>query len=381
MKKLFTSIILSCCMTMANAQIANGFYHVKNAGTGRYISINVTDPANYEVSIQSGSVNLMGIRTYLSYDTVAVSPSCVIFIKQLGDGKYDLAAQGSSLYAMTDYKLPIDITPIGNDKYKVSGTAKGFTKYLNDRTASKKDAYIVNTETGMDQWYLMPINTTTEYIGIRPDVKTADGSYYGTIFAGYNFRLASPGMTAFYVSNAGGTGFTMEQITDEVIPASTPVIIKCNSANVEDNKIEPVIGGYEFKKTNWLAGEYCSIQETKARQSKAYDPLTMRVLGLNDKGELAFTTPNPAPAGVATPYDDARLYKNRYVMANRAYLKVNPGDANVMTHGGYGDAINTVKADDNTSTGIYTLTGVRLPDGVTPRAGIYIKNGKKVIIK
>jgi hypothetical protein len=52
-----------------------------------------------------------------------------------------------------------------------------------------------------------------------------------------------------------------------------------------------------------------------------------------------------------------------------------------MTQGVYEDAINTVKADDNTSTGIYTLTGVRLPDGVTPRAGIYIKNGKKVIIK
>jgi hypothetical protein len=68
-------------------------------------------------------------------------------------------------------------------------------------------------------------------------------------------------------------------------------------------------------------------------------------------------------------------------LANKAYLKVKPGDADVMTLNGYDNAINTVKADDNTSTGIYTLTGVRLPDGVTPRAGIYIKNGKKVIIK
>ena len=31
--------------------------------------------------------------------------------------------------------------------------------------------------------------------------------------------------------------------------------------------------------------------------------------------------------------------------------------------------------------GIYTLTGVRLPDGVTPKAGVYIKDGKKVVIK
>jgi hypothetical protein len=69
-------------------------------------------------------------------------------------------------------------------------------------------------------------------------------------------------------------------------------------------------------------------------------------------------------------------------MANKAYLKVNPGDADVMTLGGYiPEAINTIKTDNNAKEGIYTLTGVRLPDGVNPRAGIYVKNGKKVIIK
>jgi len=76
-------------------------------------------------------------------------------------------------------------------------------------------------------------------------------------------------------------------------------------------------------------------------------------------------------------------------MANKAYLKVNPGDAEVMTHGGYTpepdpepepQAISSVMTDDKEST-IYTLTGVRIPDGVTPKAGIYVKNGKKIILK
>ena len=96
----------------------------------------------------------------------------------------------------------------------------------------------------------------------------------------------------------------------------------------------------------------------------------MRILGLNDKGELAF---------IANPNVN-RLYKEQYLMANKAYLVVSPSDADVMTLNGP-TAINTVKTDANTKTGIYTLTGVRLPDGVTPRAGIYVKNGKKVIIK
>ena len=45
--------------------------------------------------------------------------------------------------------------------------------------------------------------------------------------------------------------------------------------------------------------------------------------------------------------------------------------------------IVTIKAEEQNQApeGIFTLTGVRLPDGVTPKAGIYIKNGKKVVIK
>jgi hypothetical protein len=371
MKKIICSFILaSCCSLGIQAQLADGFYHIKNATTNRYISINDTDPQNYPVS-QSGDVNMGGIRTYINYDSVAVSPSCVIFVRNLPEGGYDLAAQGSSLYTMANKKLAINITPSGGG-YKISGTANGITKILADGSASQNDSWLMNRLTETQNWYFIPINTSNEYIALRPDVKTADGAYYGTIFAGFNFRLASPGMAAFYVSNAGGTGFTMNLIEDEVIPANTPVIIRCNSANLEDNKIEPVIGGNTFDHVNWLGGVYCSIDVTKHHNYTLFDRVTMRVLGLSDKGELAF---------VSKP-GEGRLYKDQFLMANRAYLKVNAGDADVMIHGKYDpQAINSVKSDDESSTGIYTLTGVRLPDGVTPRAGIYVKNGKKVIIK
>jgi hypothetical protein len=372
MKKIICTMVLSfCCLVMTNAQIADGFYHIRNAGTGRYLSINDTDPNNYQVSTQSGSVNLGGIRTYINYDSVAVSPSCVIFIRRLPDGGYDISGQGSSLYAMTNYRLPIDITANGNGTYKISGTYSGITMYLTDRSPSNDDGYLISSG-DMVNWTLESINTTTEFIAIHPDVKTADGAYYGTIFAGFNFRLVSPGMTAFYVSNAGGTGFTMEPIEGDVIPANTPVIIKCSSAYIEDNLIEPVIGGYDFEDPNWLGGVYCSLKAAKHNNLTLFDRITMRILGLSENGELAFVA-NPAPD---------RLYKEQFLMANKAYLKVNPGDADVMIHGKYDpQAINSAKSDDKSSTAIYTLTGIRLPDGVAPRAGIYVKNGKKMIIK
>jgi hypothetical protein len=370
MKKIFCSVILATfCISGIKAQIADGYYHIQNASTKRYISINDTNPSNYQAT-QAGDVNMAGIRTYIDYDSVAVSPSCVIYIKNLGNGKYDLIGQGSSLYTMANQKLAIDITSNGNGTYKIHGTAQGITKYLSDGSPSESDSWMMNRLTETQNWIPIPINTTDEYIAVRPDIKTADGQYFGTIYAGFSFRLASEGMAAFYVSNAGGTGFTMNQIEGDVVPAGTPVIIRCNSANIKDNKIEPAIGGYTFDNPNWLGGVYCSISVTKHRNMTLYDKITMRLLGLSDDGELAFVKDVPAE----------RLYKDQYLMANKAYLKVNPGDADVMTHGGY-SAIDNVKTDDKASTGIYTLTGVRIPDGVTPKAGIYVKNGKKIIIR
>jgi hypothetical protein len=184
--------------------------------------------------------------------------------------------------------------------------------------------------------------------------------------------MVSEGMAAYYVSNAEGTGFTMKQIEGDVVPAGIPVIIRCNSAKPEENKIEPVIGGYAFDLPNWLGGVYCSLSVARHRNTTLFDFITMRILGLNDKGELAF---------IANPSTD-RLYKDLFLMANKAYLKVSPKDADVMTIDGYTlDAINKVKAESKEPTGIYTLTGNRIPDGATLRPGIYIQNGKKRIIK
>lgn len=376
MKKIICAAILFLgCSLGSIAQIADGYYHIKNAATGRYISINDTDPSNYPVS-QSGTVNMGGIRTFINYDTVSVSPSCVFFIKNLGDGKYDLISQGSSLYEMSNKKLSINITPAGGGKYTISGSYNGLREYLIDGASSKKDNFIKlgNEESETRFWIPIPINTSDEFIGIRPDIKTAGGSYWGTIFAGFSFRLASPGMYAYYVSNASGKGFTLEEIKEDYISAGIPVVIRCNTANPADNKIEPVIGGYDFYHVNWLGGVYCALSGVARHfNAKEYDPVTMRVLGTSSEGELAFIKAKPE-----------NLYNDFYLRGNKAYLNVNPGDADVMTLGGYTpddpDGINNIESDVKDNT-LYTITGIKVPEGTAPSAGIYIQKGKKVIIK
>lgn len=386
MKKLISSAILVFCCTLgANAQIPDGFYHIKNATTGRYISINDTDPGNYPVS-QSGDVNMAGIRTLLNYDSVAVSPSCVFFIKSLGNGKYDMMAQGSSLYEMAQKKLAINLTPAGDGKYTIWGTYSGITKYLSDGSASSKDSWMMNRLEETRFWIPIPVNTSDEYIGIRPDIKTASGAYFGTIYAGFNFRFASEGMTAYYVSNASGTGFDFTEITDDVIPSGTPVVVRCNTSDPRDNKIEPIAGGYEFTGNNWLGGVFCALSGVaKHFNAKEYNPVTMRVLGTSSEGEIAFIKAKPE-----------NLYNDLYLKGNKAYLNVNSGDADVMTLGGYTpdpgpdpepepepdpSGIANVKSDSAIDNALYTITGVKVPEGTAPRAGLYILKGKKVVIK
>lgn len=359
---------MAVCSMQVSAQLADGFYHFKNTVTGRYVSINDTDPGNYQISTHSGDLNMGGFRTYLNYDTVAVSPSCIIYVRKLDNGRYDLRGQGSGLYELSSGRFSVDLTPLGSDTYKISGTYQGFVKILADGSPSDKDSWLMNRLTETQKWEAIPVNTADEYIGINPDVKTADGQYYGTIYAGFSFRLASPGMKAYYVSMAQGAGFTMKEIGQDVIPASTPVIVRCNSSDPADNKIEPVADDGTFSPSNCLEGVYCALSGvSKHFNAKVYDAISMRVLGLDDKGELAFVTAQPQ-----------QLYKDIYLRANKAYLRVASNSADIMTIGNY-TGIESVAKEDASDGVLYALNGVRVPSGATPRPGIYIlrtANGK-----
>ena len=125
MKKIVISLMLTSVMHSASAQLADGFYHFKNAATGRYISLNDTDPKNYQASAHSGDINMGGFRTYLNYDTVAVSPSCVFYVRRLDNGKYDFCGQGTSLYELSSGKYGANLIQQGSDTYKITGTYQG----------------------------------------------------------------------------------------------------------------------------------------------------------------------------------------------------------------------------------------------------------------
>jgi hypothetical protein len=52
-----------------------------------------------------------------------------------------------------------------------------------------------------------------------------------------------------------------------------------------------------------------------------------------------------------------------------------------MTESGTGITTIMEEGISKDKEGLFTLTGIRIPDNVTPQPGIYIKDGKKIVIK
>lgn len=372
MKKIFTSLLfLTFFLTGIKAQIADGFYYVKNAYTERYISIADNDKNHYNIAIEAGGrKTLGGLKAFKSWDNVRTDPSCVVYIRNVSGNQYDLEGQGSSLNKLTGGKLNATLTPNGDGSYKASGTYKGVTVTLGDNSPSKtadESVLATGAEDNVSNWIPVAVNTGDNYIGIKPDVE-ADGAYYGTIFAGFAFKLASSGMKAYYISEASGSKFTLKEISG-TIPAKTPVIVKCSSNDPANNKIEPVTSGGSAVSDNKLGGVYCATTKLRFTTVTLYDPTKMRVIG-SDNGKLAFVKASASD-----------LFEEKYLKANKAYLAVPSGSADIMTESGTG--ITTIKAEDvsKEKEGLFTLTGIRVPDNVTPQPGIYIKDGKKIVIK
>ena len=203
------------------------------------------------------------------------------------------------------------------------------------------------------------------YVGIEPETN-ADGYYWATFMSGFPFKLGS-GMKAYYVSGVSNSGFAMKEMGDE-IPAKVPVLIRLNGGSPSDNIITmQTSNGASSPSGNKLYGNwYSTTLGGNHREYNLENDDSYRILG-NADGRLAFVK--------AT---EDRLVLGAYIEHNRGILVVGEGanDALIESTSGIESIVQ-----DNTEKGIYTITGQKVPEGTTPRPGIYIKNGKKMIIK
>lgn len=374
MKKIFTLVMAAGLGLTAQAQ-SNGFYHIQNTLTGRYM-IMVDNSAGTTSS--AGNIDMESVKTNLDLDYVNTHPGSVVYVTSLGGTSYDVAAQGTTLSKLSGNRLNAQVKAEG-EGYVIWGTYSGTTVYLGDASNQDKNdnykewSYIKEAGSKNRYWKFHKIDNSTHFLGIEPDVKDGNGNYWGSMYFGFPFKTYSDGMKVYYVEDAGNSEFVLKEWTGSTVPAAMPVIIRCSSDDPEDNIINPLpmsdnVSEAKYGSDHHLYGRYFDNTDTGHENYKAYDSNTMRVIGV-ESGELVFTK-------ASSDY----LTEGKYMPHNKAWLEVPSGAKGTLVSGTSGIA-STVSETTTADDALYTLTGVKLPKNVTPKAGIYIKNGKKVVIK
>lgn len=235
--------------------------------------------------------------------------------------------------------------------------AKGLWIFTDVKT---KEATITNGETKIAR--IQKIIVTTELPTSAGTITIATPEGFGTFYTDKNYVLPQ-GLTAFgYTSIDGNNTLTksVEYVAGDIVPANTAVVVKgakgsYNYYNTEEAATKTI-------EKNLLKGVTTDTKIEATSGVKRY------ILTRADDGILAFYRTNTG---------------NINVKANRAYLEV-PTAMAVASFSLEGSAtgINNV-VTTAAKQGIYTISGVRLNATTTKElpAGIYIVDGKKVIVK
>lgn len=313
MKKFLFALSLSGMFFTAFANLnGNGYYRVMNFGSSRWANL-IDDKAS--VDFFAGSADLHSMQLTNDTEAILSSPGSVVYINQVANNQYDVAAQGVTLESLVDNTIKIQAngTSSANNQtlYRIYGTYKGVTKYIGDSNIITIEEFgnasLNVSNVNFNKWYIMPLDAASDnYFGAVPSV-TAGNNYYTTLFTSFAYKPYSAGVKAYYISRVGYGMAEMVEITGAVPPGS-PVVIQCAGQKVSDNRMQ-IEELQDVLPANALTGVYFNYYGSKSYSNRvAYDPKTMRVLGVCSDGSLGFVTSDI-----------------EYIPANSAYLTVPEG--------------------------------------------------------
>ena len=196
-------------------------------------------------------------------------------------------------------------------------------------------------------------NVALGRIGVNCDAITIPAAGYMT-YCNTTKALSFAGVKAYKVSNVGATSVTLEEITEA--PANTPVILNATAGTYGLGIVASAAA---------VSGNKLLVSDGTATTTDANT-----VYALASKGEPAVVGFYKVKAGTKVP-------------AGKCYLSVAATSAPDFL--GFGDGNTTsmseelrVKSEEFATAPVYNLNGQRVAQ---PTKGLYIVNGKKVIIK
>ena len=199
------------------------------------------------------------------------------------------------------------------------------------------------------------------YVNVMAYAGDATGEYWATYYNSAQGYTADANTTVYQAAvNSGKTAVVLTEVTGREIPAGKGVVLKSSASSIT---LTPATT------TQTLEGnELTGVDDATAAPSNAYC-LSKETTG-SARGVGFYTYTGP---GTGT------------IPAHRAYLVVDGGPSLARGFLGFGDDDNTtgislpeavvIENDDP----IYDLSGRRIIR--QPQKGIYVKNGKKVVIK
>lgn len=206
-------------------------------------------------------------------------------------------------------------------------------------TVTGDEGYLQYADNG--KWKLEMIDTEDNYLAPAAEVE-ANGKYYTTLYTAFPYELVGS-LTAYSVTKVGEDGTpTLEELEMDVIPAGTPVLLEMETNNEENHMIMPVADGSKIGRE----APKSMLKGTLFDDDTENDKVNMLTL----QGGLNFAIDNNAD----------------YMPANKAWAQ-----KEIPT------AITTVGTDAQGDNTIYDLMGRKV---VNPTHGIYIQNGKKIVL-
>ena len=325
MKKFYVVFCLLVVAIMANAEYAGpGFYRVRNVNTDSYISIKGTAFSWTSKPDAFWSC----IKMLPAVDEAHVSDAgSLIYIPGLD--QTSLYAQGVDTYSLTDLYMDVYSASVneGGLPTYVATTMIWMTLNGQDRLMKCFFRDLGNgltgsfSETYESRWWIEPVNEETletSYFGVQPAaeaVKDADGMYWTTLCCDFPFLIPVEGGVegAYTVHQVqqGEDGLYYASVVKvygqgEVVPAATPVLLKCAAPKAAGNKLIPT-GEIANNRTlpienGLLMGNYFSaymnfsslnVQETHIVSEYVPEQATLAtpsylVLGVDSEGQLGF---------------------------------------------------------------------------------------------
>lgn len=306
----------------------------------------------------------------------------------------DRINQGQTYYLMSGGLKKITVAnkaydptnPTGTSHNEYDGALPKFD-FVNNNTTDQWFGAELPVVKDAAMWILEKVDDTN-YFGVKPstNMRGRDGKYYTTLYVDFPFQIKGD-VKAYTIEgveakNADGYYFAkVKKLAQQgdVVPAQTAVVLECNSTNPADNQLLPTGDEDPEQSNNRLCGTFFG---------EAINGLTVKD-GAGNNYNVTNDNIRAFNINTADSRNPIGFYKVKSnvtnIPGNKAFLVLTNAEAQAKGfvlefEDGGTTGIETIEnSKHSTEDGVYyDLQGRRVEN---PTRGVYIVNGKKVVIK